>query len=140
MKRLGRGCVTPKHALHYLGFAHNEWKLLEKRPSLKRLLYVYRVLLTGIHLMRTGQVEANLVRLNEEYKLPQVPDLIAQKIRGTEWAEIADDLSVHHSEYQRLCGELEAAAAASALPKTVSSEEALNEFVISTRLGPMGSN
>jgi len=140
LKRLGHGCITPAHSLHYLGFAHNEWKLLEKKPSLKRLLYVYRVLLTGIHLMRTGEVEENLVRLNEEYKLPKVPDLIDQKVNGTEWAEIAGDLSFHRSEDERLCGELEAAAAASTLPKTVSSEDGLNEFVIRTRLGPMGSS
>jgi len=134
MKRLGRGCITPKHALHYLGFAHNEWKLLEQKPSLKRLLYVYRVLLTGIHLMRTGDVEANLVRLNDEYKLPQLPGLITQKVNGSEWAEISGDLAFHQSEYERLCSELEAAAAASALPKTVSSEDDLDDFVVRTRL------
>jgi uncharacterized protein len=139
LKALGRGCITPRHSLHYLGFAHNEWKLLEKKPSLKRLLYVYRVLLTGIHLMRTGEVEASLVRLNEQYELPQVPDLIAQKVNGTEWAEIAGDLSFHHSEYERLCRELETAAAASKLPAAVSSEEALNEFVTRIRLGRMES-
>ncbi|HEV8575095.1 MAG TPA: nucleotidyltransferase domain-containing protein [Dehalococcoidia bacterium] len=140
IKRLGRGCVTPQHALHYLGFAHNEWKLLEKRPSLKRLLYVYRVLLTGIHLMRTGEVEANLVRLNEEYKLPQVPDLIAQKINGTEWEEIAGDLSFHHGEYERLCRELQDAATVSTLPKGVSTEEELNELVVQIRLESIGSD
>ena len=37
---------------------------------IKPLLYVYRVLLTGIHLMRTGKVEANLVVLNDEFRLP----------------------------------------------------------------------
>src|SRR2546430_4286572 len=31
----------------------------------RSLLYVYRVLLTGIHLMQTGEVEANLVRSEE---------------------------------------------------------------------------
>ena len=31
----------------------------------KPLLYVYRVLLTGIRLMRTGEIEANLITLNE---------------------------------------------------------------------------
>jgi predicted nucleotidyltransferase len=139
LKTLGRGCITPAHSLHYLGFAHNEWKLLEKKPSLKRLLYVYRVLLTGIRLMRTGEVEANLDRLNEEYKLPQVPELIAKKVNRTEWAEISGDLGFHQSEYKRLCGELEAAAAASALPRTVSSEDGLNDFVVCTRLGAMGS-
>ena len=42
-------------------------------PRVKPLLYVYRVLLTGIHLMRTGEVEANLVTLNEEFRLPLHP-------------------------------------------------------------------
>ncbi len=39
----------------------------------KPLLYVYRVLLTGIHLMRTGNIEADLVRLNGDFKLPLSP-------------------------------------------------------------------
>jgi hypothetical protein len=32
------------------------------------------VLLSDIHLMRTGEVEANLVRLNEDHKLPYIAD------------------------------------------------------------------
>lgn len=42
----------------------------------KPLLYVYRVLLTGIWLMRTSEVEANLVTLNETFRLPYLHDLI----------------------------------------------------------------
>jgi len=45
---------------------------------------VYRVLLTGIHLMQTGVVEANLVRLNEIEVLPYLNDLIQRKIAGAE--------------------------------------------------------
>ena len=60
--------MTRHHSHHYLGFAETQWNLFEKeRPRrVKPLLYVYRVLLTGIHLMRTGEVEANLLRLNED--------------------------------------------------------------------------
>ena len=43
---------------------------LKDSRRVKPLLYVYRVLLTGIHLMRTGEVEANLPILNEEFRLP----------------------------------------------------------------------
>ena len=62
LKGLSQGCITRHHAHHYLGFAATQWKLFQKDhpPKVKPLLYVYRVLLTGIHLMRTGQVEANL--------------------------------------------------------------------------------
>ena len=68
LKAIARGCVTKYHAHHYFGFAETQWRLFDKeRPRrVKPLLYVYRVLLTGIHLMRTGEVEANLVRLNVE--------------------------------------------------------------------------
>ncbi len=49
-------CITRHHAHHYLGFAETQWKLFQKEnpPRVKPLLYVYRVLLTGIHLMQTG--------------------------------------------------------------------------------------
>jgi predicted nucleotidyltransferase len=52
--------VTRFHNHHYLGFADTQWALFSKeRPRrVKPLLYVYRVLLTGIHLMRTGEIEA----------------------------------------------------------------------------------
>jgi predicted nucleotidyltransferase len=58
------GGITTDHSHHYLGFAETRWKLFDKeRPRrVKPLLYAYRVLLTGIHLMRTGEVEANLNR------------------------------------------------------------------------------
>src|SRR6185503_1759247 len=64
------GVITKHHSHHYFGFAETQWKLFDKeRPRrVKPLLYVYRVLLTGIHLMRTGVVNANLVELNEEHK------------------------------------------------------------------------
>ena len=71
LKEIAAQCVTRHHAHHYLGFAETQWKLFEKEnpPRVKPLLYVYRVLLTGIHLMQTGVIEANLLRLNETAKL-----------------------------------------------------------------------
>ena len=43
------------------GFARTQWELFDKERlrRVKPLLYVYRVLLTGIHLMRTGAVEGD---------------------------------------------------------------------------------
>src|SRR5205814_459091 len=71
LKKIAGGCVTRHHSHHYFAFAETQWKLFDKeRPRrVKPLLYVYRVLLTGIHLMRTGMVNANLVELNEEARL-----------------------------------------------------------------------
>ena len=86
LKAIAPDCLTKYHAYHYLGFAETQWKLFRKEdpPRVKPLLYVYRVLLTGLHLMRTGEVEANLLTLNEIAKLSYIPDLIDRKVHGAE--------------------------------------------------------
>lgn len=141
LKSLGRGCVTRHHAHHYLGFAETQWHLFEKESPrrVKPLLYVYRVLLTGIYLMESGEIEANLVTLNERYKLSYVPELIARKLAGPEQSTLADrDWSFHSGEYERLRGELEAAHEKSSLPENVSSRAGLNGLLIRLRTGAAG--
>jgi predicted nucleotidyltransferase len=137
LKAIAADCLTKHHAHHYLGFAATQWSLFQKEdpPKVKPLLYVYRVLLTGIHLMRTRKVEANLVRLNENFKLPYVPKLIEQKINGTERGTLDQaDLEFHEAEYERLRGELEQAYEGSRLPEMPSGAAALNELLVRLRL------
>jgi predicted nucleotidyltransferase len=133
------GVITKPHAHHYFGFAETQWKLfLKESPRrVKPLLYVYRVLLTGIHLMRTGQVEANLVTLNEEFRLPYIADLVARKLAGSEQSRLEDaDIAFHETEYQRLRAELQSAHEASVLPEMPSEETraALNDLLVRIRL------
>jgi uncharacterized protein len=141
LKEHARGCVTRHHSHHYFGFAETQWKLFEKeRPRrVKPLLYVYRVLLTGIHLMRTGEVEANLARLNEGFRLSYVDDLIAAKLEGPEKGALADaDVAFYRGEYTRLRAELQSAFEASELPEVPSSRPALNALLVRLRLGRSG--
>ena len=138
LKALAPRCVTRHHAHHYLGFAETQWKLFEKDrpPRAKPLLYVYRVLFTGIHLMRTGEVEANLLRLNETFKLPYAADLVARKLAGPEKGTLSDaDLEFHRSEYARLRAMLETAYDQSQLPDNATAGEALNDLLIRVRTG-----
>jgi uncharacterized protein len=139
LKAIGRGCVTRHHSHHYRGFAQTQWKLFEKESPrrVKPLLYVYRVLLTGIHLMRTGETEANVTVLNEQFRLPYVPELVARKLAGPEHGALDDaDLAFHRAEFDRLWAELEAAFEASALPEepSVAARTALNDLLIRLRL------
>src|SRR4051812_3282695 len=137
LKSLAPGCITKFHAHHYLGFAATQWKLFQKEdpPHVKPLLYVYRVLLTGIHLMRTGEVEANLVRLNETAKLPYIPDLIARKVGGTEKGRLEQaDLAFHEQEFQRLTAELERSYQESDLPEMARGTAAMNDLLVRVRL------
>jgi predicted nucleotidyltransferase len=137
LKAIARGCLTRHHVHHYRGFAESEWKLFaeEEPPRVKPLLYVYRVLLTGIHLLRTGEVEANLARLNEAFGLPYLDDLIALKRAGAERGLLPDaDRTLHAGEYARLRGALEEAAEHSPLPEAPTAAPALNDLLVRVRL------
>ncbi|MEW5857322.1 MAG: nucleotidyltransferase domain-containing protein [Cyanobacteriota bacterium] len=143
LKEIGKGCITRHHSHHYLGFANTQWRLFEKENPhrVKPLLYVYRVLLTGIHLMRTGVIEANLVHLNDVFKLPYIPDLIERKLAGAEKSILEDaDIAFHQREFERLRGELEEASQSSHLPESPSSKDALNDLLVRLRLASFANN
>jgi len=137
LKALGKGCITRFHSHHYLGFAETQWNLFDKeRPRrLKPLLYVYRVLLTGIHLMRTGEIEANLPAVNKEFRLPYLDELIQRKKEGAEGGELPEaDAAFHCAEYARLVHKLEQATESSDLPCDPSAKPALHDLVVRLRL------
>ena len=143
LKTIAKHCLTKHHAHHYEGFFHTQWKLFDKElpRRVKPLLYAYRVLLTGIHLMRTGEVEANLVTLNDEFRLPQIPDLVAKKLAGPEQSTLPDDdVSFHEAECQRLLTQLDEASATSHLPEMPSGSAALNDLLVRVRLGTSFAN
>jgi uncharacterized protein len=137
LKAIARDCITKHHAHHYLGFAQTQWNLFAKEtpPRVKPLLYVYRVLLTGIHLMRSDEIEANLVVLNDTAKLPYLEDLIERKLGGVEKERLTGvDVDFHRREYERLRGQLEDAHRASTLPEAPRGEDALHELLVRLRL------
>ncbi|GAA4226018.1 hypothetical protein FHR32_008812 [Streptosporangium album] len=132
------GCLTRHHSHHYLGFARTQWRLFERSGELKPLLYTFRVLLTGIHLMRTGVLVADLTRLTGLVAgaPPYLADLMAAK-RSAEHgllpADAPDPARLAH-DVTRLTAELEEARDASALPEVATSGEALHDLVVRTRL------
>lgn len=138
MRAIAKDVVTRHHVHHYLGFAANQRKLAAKHdpPRVKPLLYVYRVLLTGIHLMRTGEIEANVVTLNETFRLPQIAELVARKTAGRE-KEAIDSVSLafHASEFDRLAAVLEDAGRTTPLPDAPSpgARAALNDLLLRLR-------
>lgn len=137
---IARRCVTRQHVRHYVGFAETQWRLFgeESPPRVKPLLYVYRVVLTGLHLLRTGEVQADLGLLNAEARLAPVDELIAQKRGGAEQGALRTaDVAWHAREYERLLAELRAAPATSPLPASLAPEveRELHEFLVRVRLG-----
>jgi predicted nucleotidyltransferase len=138
LREIAKNCITRHHAHHYLGFAETQWRLFQKEdpPHVKPLLYVYRVLLTGIHLMRTGEVQANLGRLNEGFELAYIPELIERKVGGTEKGRMEQaDGGFHQREYERLRAELEQAYHDCKLPEAPTGAAALDQLLVRIRLG-----
>ena len=136
LKFIAKDCITRHHYYHYIGFAATQWKVFNQEQTyrIKPLLYVYRVLLTGIYLMQKGVVEANLSKLNEVFNLPYIHDLIAQKLAGTEKSILSNvNLAFHHLEYERLRNKLQEAYESSPLPETPSANAALHNLLVRLR-------
>jgi predicted nucleotidyltransferase len=138
LRALAAGCLTRHHSHHYLGFAATQWRLFAGHDPhpLKPLLYTYRVLLTGIHLMRTGEVVADLPALGRRHDLPWVAELVARKLAGPERGTLdGADLARHERRVGRLREELERAAATSHLPERPTARAALHGLLLRLRLG-----
>ncbi|MGG8406024.1 nucleotidyltransferase domain-containing protein [Streptomyces sp. 12297] len=127
--------LTGHHAHHYRGFAATQWRLFGKTGELKPLLYAFRALLTGIHLMRAGEVQAHLPTLLG--LVPEAPGHLAELIEAKVDAEHgpydgpgADRLA---ADYEALHAVLDAAQAATRLPAEPSAFDALDAFVVRVR-------
>lgn len=127
--------LTVHHAHHYFGFSRKKWgEFSETKHTAKALLYTYRTLLTGIHLMKTGEVESNLLNLNAVYQLPYIPDLIEAKLAGDEKGILqAAHIAFHEQEYDRLTEVLRQAQADSHLPEHPQGKDDLNDLLIRIR-------
>lgn len=135
LKDLVPGLVTSHHAHHYLGFGRSQWKLFEKSGELKPLLYTFRVLLTGVHLMRTGEVQADLTRLTGDGP-SYLPELIEAK-RAAEHGLLPGDapgMDRLQDDVAALTARLEDERDRSDLPETPAGRRALHDLVVRTRL------
>jgi len=137
LRALALDCVTKQHVYHYLGFAATQQRLLEKEdpPRIKPLLYLYRVYMTGIHLLRTGQVEAHLPTLNADFALPLIDDLIARKRAGAEDEPLRPaEVAQHQAQLERLDEELTSWHQRTALPNDPRGRDALHDFLLRVRM------
>jgi predicted nucleotidyltransferase len=134
--------VTTHHAHHYRGFACTQWRLFEKNAELKPLLYTFRTLLTGIHLMRSGEVVAHLPTLLDTVgEAPAyLPELIAAKAEAEHGPAAGVDQARLTEDVEALHGALDAAQQASRLPDSAAgAHDALHALVVRARLhGPQG--
>ncbi|SCL26354.1 nucleotidyltransferase domain-containing protein [Micromonospora inyonensis] len=133
---LAPAVLTRHHGHHYRGFAATQRRLFERAGELKPLLYTFRALLTGVHLMQTGRVEAHLPTLLDAERAPAyLADLVAAK-RTAEHGPLGDLVppDVLAGDLDALTARLERAQQDSALPDQPSGTRDLDALVTRVRL------
>jgi predicted nucleotidyltransferase len=135
---LAPACLTRHHAHHYRGFANTQQRLYDRSHELKPLLYTFRVLLTGIHLIRTGDLVADLPSLIELDRTvpPYLGELLAAKAEiehGPPPAVVADDRLA--ADLAALHARLDEAEETSSLPERATAEPALHDLLTRLRTG-----
>nr|WP_049564931.1 nucleotidyltransferase domain-containing protein [Streptomyces sp. SBT349] len=129
------------HARHYRGFARTQTGLFEKTGELKPLLYAFRVLMTGVHLMRERELQADLPSLLAAGGAPTyVPRLVAAKAAAEHGllSEVEDTPPVSRilADLGTLHATLDTAEERTTLPADpADASAALNDLVLTARLG-----
>lgn len=136
LKDIAQKCIIRRLYYHYRGFFTGQEKLYHNvgTKRVKGLLYQYRVAMTGIMVLETGRLEANINRLNEYFRLVGVDELVARKVGGED-AFLVDD-TPYLREIETLRPRLETAYERSSLPDQASPETraAAEDFLIRCRM------
>lgn len=140
LRPLIQGSLSRRAHRHYFGFAtqqHQEWEL-GGRASAKKLLYVLRTALTGVHLLREAEVVTDVTRLLDRYGFGEARVLVEQKCRG-ERTELPTALRQTWAVRVKGVFELlEDAAAKSPLPEESPNAAALEAWLVEARLRWLG--
>ena len=108
--------------------------------GVKTLLYVYRVLLTGMHLLETGELDANLPRLAAARGLDFVSELVERKRRGEATTLDREEVERHAQRVSSIEAEMLRAYEQSRLPDAATNIDEINDFLIETRLATRRSS
>lgn len=133
LQKIAKPYLSQAVAIHYGALADKHWEQVREQPliRLKPLLHCLRSLLAGIHLARTGEIEPNLITLNERHKLDYLGSLIAAKLVGSESDTAQNlDISFIEQEYLRLGEELAQALSDSSLPDSPPNANRMEHFVV----------
>ena len=143
LKEIAGQCISKAHAGHYLGMARQARSVLDKpgRQEVKYALHTYRALLTGIHLMETGELECNLRHLNREARLSHVEELLERRRANPEDQHLTEtEAGLMASEFDRLVLRLKEAADRSARPAKPRVGPQLDDLLVRVRRGGLSSD
>jgi uncharacterized protein len=118
---------------HYRGFATSQLHEAEKKSTVKRVLYVLRTTLTGIHLLSTGRLVTDVTALLDDHGFGAARELVARKRAGEATPLAGDELERWRGELARAFTLLDAAEQASELPLEPSNTDELEAWLLAVR-------
>ena len=141
LRPLVKAALSRKIYRHYLGFGRSQLQEWEKGGfrSAKKLLYVLRTTLTGVHALNTGEIVTDLTALMDALGFGEARALIEQKTRG-EKSELPETLAeVWKGRTTHAFALLDEAHATSKLPEVpaAKSEAALDDWLLELRRARM---
>lgn len=130
---LSRACYT-----HYAGYFKGMRREHAAKMRAKSMLYAYRVALTGVHLLRTGEVQAHLPSLMGDYGFPELQLLIEHK-RVAETLPLDPALSAtYEARWPELDAMLTEARRDSVLPTDPPDRARVEAWLVDQRLPQAG--
>lgn len=132
---IARRSVAKSFFRHYRGFLGGAQREHARAPTAKALLYCYRVALTGVHLLRTGELVGDVGRTAPEHGFPEALELVARKQQAGEHDGLpGDEDTRHRAIWPRLESALADAHAHSPLPGEPPNRAEAHDWLVRTRL------
>ncbi len=137
LRPLVRKSLSKRVYRHYAGFAQNQRKvaLEEGGTTAKRVLYVLRTALCGAHMLKTGEVVADVGPLFEIYGFAEANELVEIKRSGEKAGLSAKKVARFQSAIERAMSLLEESREHSVLPDAPTDEafRGLADWLIALR-------
>jgi uncharacterized protein len=134
LQSLVRRALSRRVYRHYRGFGMSQLRELEANPTVKKALYVLRTTLTGIHLLKSSEMVADVTQLLDTYGFGAAHELVSAKLAGERSALDIKRRDVWLTELTRAFEMLTEAEQNSQLPQEPANVAELNDWLIGTRL------
>jgi len=137
LRELARGAICRRFFDHYRGYFTGMRREHEREdpPRAKSLLYSYRVALTGAHLLRTGDLVADLRVTAPEHGFDDILEVVELKTQSREKATLEQDVDARHrARWPDLERALREAHDASGLPDEPPNRGALSDWLVRMRM------
>jgi len=120
---------------HYNGFAHGQLQEFDnaEQPTAKKILYVLRTALTGIHVLRAGKIVTDVTELLDGNGFGEAREPVAQKRAGERVVLDQMTRAKWRSQVERAFAALDEALVTSPLPAEAPNRDEIEAWLLATR-------